>query len=214
MFQEAQLEAGSLDRLNRLNVDDVDHLDRVTSNDRLDFQPKLTSVLLMSDETECVFEFANLCLVKHAKRLLKYLVRNELVFESVQHLSKPLLLLAFLQHGCIEGLSELGLASEVVFEALDVAKQLCAPLVSLEQLLMKQHPCRVLLLYLFNQVLLLQIKVPNPDLVIAHLLLDPMNLLILPSQFLPQYIFSLAMQLDLLCLVNTHCFVMSDFKLT
>jgi hypothetical protein len=168
----------------------------------------------MSYEAESVFEFADLCLVKHAKRLLEYLVRNELVFECVEYLSQPLMLLAFLQHSCIEGLRELGLACEVIFQGLDVAKQLCAPLVPLKQFLLEQHPCRVLLLNLLNQALLFQIEVPNPNLILTHLLLHPIYLLIFPSQFLPQLIFFLAMQLNLLCLINAHCFIVGDFKLT
>lgn len=70
----------------------------------------------------------------HAKRLLKNLVNDQLIFESVHYFAKSLVLLAFLEYGFLLRLNDFFFTLYFFFKMYDITLELDDPSLSLRHI--------------------------------------------------------------------------------
>ena len=123
-----------------------------------------------------MLQLANL---NYTEGLLKYLIDDELIFESVYNFTKSLILLSLLENCFLQRLNDLLLAQYFFLEMHDVSLELDNPGFSLRYVFVKLANFNFELLYYVQEVAFLKVKLPNPDFVLADFVLVLSNLVFL-----------------------------------
>ena len=123
-----------------------------------------------------MLQLANL---NYTEGLLKYLIDDELIFESVYNFTKSLILLSLLENCFLQRLNDLLLAQYFFLEMYDVSLELDNPGFSLRYVFVKLANFSFELLYYVQEVAFLKVKLPNPDFVLADFVLVLSNLVFL-----------------------------------